>query len=301
MPENVTQSDSNREQNIQDEAEQPPVPADQQPTSTAREEAQTGTSGSTTQIIWTPAFLLLFALTLVLGLSADSLFAQGWSTRLFTWLGPWFILAHIGLAIGGWLALGVVTRSRWIRIGCIFGGVCSAFMSLNVFTNLSGIDPGTPVQSYINVATCMALLGAYIGLSIEDTLLSSWDTWLFFLTPVLGAIGVTLTYFLTPQASIITVENAVATATMIACCIFWWLRPSCWKTRLGPTFIFGLVPAILLAMALVNASLHNFFLLEVINPRTNPYINANNFFLAQVILLCLLLGCMRLTKSEIRN
>lgn len=249
--------------------------------------------------IWTPGFMLTFALTLVLSLSAQSLFTQGWYNHLFG--SQWIMLAQVVLASLGWLALGIVTHSRWIRVGCIFGGIWAIFMGLNIFTNIAGIDPNTPIQSSINVATCMAFLGAYIGLSIEGTLLTSWDTWLFFLLPVLGAIGVVLVYFLTPQASILTVYNAIAAATLIASCLFWWARPSCWKKQPGPTFIFGLAPAILLAMALLNASMHNFFLLQVTNPQSSPGANMNNFFFAQVILLCLLLGCMRITKSEIFN
>lgn len=257
--------------------------------------------GAERQIIWTPRFLLIFALTLVLGVSMDSLLASGWSTSLFGGMGQWFLLGFILLAIAGWLLLGVVTRSRWIRVGCVFGCICAAFLILNVFTSLFGVDPASPAQSYINVASCTALLGAYIGLSIEGTLRSAWDFWLFSLLPVLGCLGVALTYLLTPQASIITTENATATAMMIASCLVWWARPSCWKSCPGPTFLFGIVPFILLCMATVNGSLHYFFLLQVLAPRISTYANLNNFFFAQFILLCLLLGCMRLAKSEIRN
>lgn len=251
--------------------------------------------------IWTPRFLLIFAITLVLGVSADSLLASGWSTGLITGDGSLLILGHCILVALGWLVLGIVTRSRWVRIGCIFGGICTAFLILNVFAVIFGVDPNSPAQSYINVATCTALLGAYIGLSIEGTLLSVWDFWLFLLITVLGSVGVALTYLLTPQASILTSENAVAAASLIAACFVWWARPSCWKKCPGPTFIFGIVPVIQLLMALVNGSLHNFFFLQVLQPRISAYANINNFFFAQFILLCLLLGCMRLTKSEIHN
>jgi hypothetical protein len=211
------------------------------------------------------------------------------------------ILGHCILVALGWLVLGIVTRSRWVRIGCIFGGICTAFLILNVFTVIFGVDSNSPAQSYINVATCTALLGAYIGLSIEGTLLSAWDFWLFLLITVLGSAGVSLTYLLTPQASILTSENAVAAAALIAACLVWWARPSCWKKCPGPTFIFGIVPVIQLLMALVNGSLRNLFFLQVLLPRISTYANINNFFFAQFILLCLLLGCMRLTKSEIHN
>lgn len=252
------------------------------------------------KIIWTPGFFLTFVLILVLGLSAESLFTLGWQNGILAsqW---WFILAHVILNGGAWLVLGIVTRSRWIRLGCIFGGLWTLFMGLNIFTNVQGLDPNAPLQSYINVAICMALLGTYLGLSIEGTLLTRWDTWLFLLVPILSACGVTLTYILTPQASILTSENALAAAALIACCLFWWLRPSCWRKWAGPTFIFGLAPLIMLIAAASNSSMHDFFLLHVTNTHINPRPETNNFFFAQVILLSLLLGCIRLIKSEKAN
>ena len=232
----------------------------------------------------------------MLGLSAESLLAQGWSASLFH--GEWIILTQVILGALGWLGLGSVTRSRWIRVGSVFGGLASIFMLLNIFLHLQGLHPSAPLQSYINVATCMALLGAYIGISSKNTLLSAWDTWLFFLVPILSATGVALTYYLTPQASILTSENALATAALIASCLFWWFRPSCWKKRPGPTFLFGLVPVILLALGAANLSLHTFFLLQVTWPGTSVGGNINNFFFAQVVQLCLVLGCMRMIKGE---
>lgn len=303
MTDSVIQPDSNHGQEMSEQLE--PGKGQQTTLIEVQEPARSGplpaSDSAAPKMIWTPRFLLIFALTLVLGVSADSLLASGWSTNLFGGLGQWFILAHIVLALLGWLVLGVISRSRWIRIGCIFGGFCAIFLVLNIFTHLFGVASDSPAQSYINVATCTALLGAYIGLSIEGTLLTLWDSWLFLLLPLLGGVGVALTYLLTPQASIITSENAVAAAALVACCLVWWARPSCWRTCPGPTLLFGIVPVIQLLMALVNNTMHNFFFLQVLTPRISTYANMNNFFFAQFILLCLLLGCMRLTKSEIRN
>jgi hypothetical protein len=301
MPESVTQPDSDQERDVPEQIEQ-----DEKQRADLAKAQEPGENGeapgvAAPKIIWTPRFLLIFASGLVLGVSADSLLASGWSSNFFAGMGLWFILAHIILFALGWLLLGIVTRSRWVRIGCIFGGVCAAFLTLNTFTQLFGVDPGSPAQSYINVATCTALLGAYVGISIEGTLLSAWDFWLFVLLAILGCAGVVLAYLLTPQASILTVENAVAAATLIAACLIWWARPSCWKKCPGPTFLFGIVPFIQLAMAPVNGSLHNFFFLQVLAPNNGGYANLNNFFFAQFILLCLLLGCIRVAKSEIRN
>jgi len=281
------------------DAPEPSAASAEETQESGRNEA-TETAQPGEKIIWTPGFFLTFVLILVLGLSAESLFTLGWQNGILTsqW---WFILVHLILNGGAWLVLGIVTRSRWIRLGCIFGGLWTLFMGLNIFTNVQGLDPNAPLQSYINVAICMALLGAYLGLSIEGTLLTRWDAWLFLLVPILSACGVTLTYILTPQASILTSENALAASALIACCLFWWLRPSCWRKWAGPTFIFGLTPLIMLIAAASNSSMHDFFLLHVTNLHANSRPETNNFFFAQVILLSLLLGCIRLIKSEKAN
>lgn len=291
MSEGVSQDD---EKSSADQAIQQRATGDDMQISNA---GDTHAKASEEKIIWTPGFLLTFALILVLGISAESLFASAWANALP--IRPWWVMSlHILLLAAGWLVLGLATRSRWIRAGCAFGGISTLFMGLDVFMNMQNIDPGSPVQSYINAAICLALLGAYIGLSVEGAPLTRWDAWLFSLIPVLSIAGVALTYFLTPQASILTSENALAAAALIACCALWWLRPSCWKKGSGPTFLFGLVPALLLIAALLNTSMHDFFLLHVINGRVNARGEMNNFFFAQVSLLCLLLGCLRLAKSE---
>lgn len=293
MPEHVIPSAaSDEQQKSQSEAQT----AEQSvPLTHAQDNAPDGHTQNA-KVIWTPTFLLIFTLTLILGLSAESLLTQGWYTSLFH--DQWIILAQVVLGALGWLGLGSVTRSRRVRVGSIFGGLASIFMLLNIFLLLQGLNPSAPLQSYINVATCMALLGAYIGISSKNTLLTAWDTCLFFLVPVLAAAGVALTYYLTPQASILTSENALATSALIASCLFWWFRPSCWKKQPGPTLLFGLVPAILLAMGAVNLSLHSFFLLQVTWPGISVGSNANNFFFAQVVQLCLVLGCIRMIQEE---
>src|SRR5216683_7963541 len=83
-----------------------------------------------TAIIWTPRFIVMFSLTLVLGLSVESLITQAWSIRWFT--GTWVFLLHIALVSAGWIALLVISRSRWIRLGGVFGLVCAAFMAINI-------------------------------------------------------------------------------------------------------------------------------------------------------------------------
>jgi hypothetical protein len=251
------------------------------------------------KIIWTPGFLLLFALTLVLGLSGVSVMTQAWSNELMR-SPQWVLQSEIILVALLWIVLGIVTRSHWIRTGCVFGVIVTVFLTLNILTVVLGI-PSDTVQSSINVATCLALLGAYVGLSVEGTMLSIWDTCLLFLSPVLGTVGVVLTYYLTPRASILTVYNSVATAALVACILCWWFRPSCWKKQPGPTFLFGLVPIILLWMGLVAGTFNSFFQLQILAPFTNPHTNANTCLFVQITLLWLFLGCLRTLKSELRN
>ena len=164
-------------------------------------------------------------------------------------------------------------------------------------------DAGThaladPACTVAGVGLSGVSLGAYIGLTLEDTMVSTWDLCFFWLVAIMGTLGVVLAYMLTPQASLLTLENIIAAAILCIACLTWWARPSCWKRYPGPTFIFGVVPFIQLGMAPVNGSLHTFFLLQVLAPRVSIYANLNNFFFAQFLLLCLFLGCLRLAKSE---
>jgi hypothetical protein len=298
MAEGVIQPEADHEENLLKIQQDTEIQqSSNQPIVTNTDVAQISVISSGERIIWTPSFILIFILTLVLGTSAESLLTSGWANHLFpvNWL---IIQVHVIAVALAWLVLGIVTRSRWVRIGCIFGGVWAIFMTFNIIINVYGLNNGIAIQSYINVATCMALLGAYIGISIEKTILSVWDTWIFILMPILGAIGVFTAYFLTPQASIATVENATALAAMTACTAFWWLRPSCWKVAPGPTFLLGSVPLLLILLALFNNSSQNIFLLQVTYPFADPISNANNLLFAQFAQLCLLLGCLRLIKES---
>jgi hypothetical protein len=250
--------------------------------------------------IWTPGFILAFVLVLVLGVSAESVISQAWANGVIA--SPvWFLEAHIILLALGWLVLGIVTCSTWIRTGSVFGIIGAGFMMFDIIMVRQNINAGSPLQSSINAATCVALLGAYVGLSVEGTLLTGWDSWLFLLTPALSAIGVGLVYRFTPQPNLMTIENAVATAALISCTLFWWGRPSCWRKQPGPTLLFGLIPVFLFCVALADSSMHSFFLLQVTSSFISPDQNVNNAFFAQMALLGLFLGCMRLSKGEIQN
>ena len=70
---------------------------------------------SRTPIIWTPRFIIIFALTLVLGLSIESLLTQGWLDGYYS--GLWIFQVHVICVCLGWITLLVLTHSNWIRIG----------------------------------------------------------------------------------------------------------------------------------------------------------------------------------------
>ena len=267
------------------------------------EKPQAGLPESPSKVIWTPRFIVIFALTLVLGLSVEGLLTNGWLDSYYT--GQWIFQVHVLLNFICWLALVVVARSTWVRIGGIFGCIWALFMSVNITINAFNIDPSSPVLSSVNAAICIALLGSYICLSIARTSFSRLDSWLFGLAPLAGSIAVLALFFLTPggERSLKALENFIATIALVLCVLVWWLRPTSWKTQAGPTFLFGSVPALLLLLAIPSAgfNMSNFFLAHVVPYLSggSPYTEAN-FFLPQVALLCLLLGTMRVLQGEIR-
>ncbi len=212
-----------------------------------------------------------------------------------------------GLLVGlCWLAIVILAHSSWVRTGGIFGCIWEVFMSIDITLNTQRLDTASPVLAHVNAAICIALLGAYICLSIDRTPFSRWDAWFFGFAPILSCGAVILTFLLAPaeNRSLYTLENTIATTALILCVFVWWIRPSCWKTQPGPTFLFGIVPVILLLLDIANMGINqsNFFLSQVVLSPI-PYLanNGANFFFAQVVLLCLLLGALRVLKCEIGN
>lgn len=235
-------------------------------------------------IIWTPRFIVIFALALVVGLAAEGLFAEGWANKLYPW--GWILLIHAILVLGGWLFILVCARSWWIRAGAIFACMWGLFACLNALMEMQVLDSSPAIIAHVNAASCSALLGAYVCLSLDRTPLRRWDARFFSLAPILGSGAVALFYFLTPAHSrSLTVLEGDLSATALFLCIFvWWLRPSCWKARPGPSFLFGIAPAILLFLAIPH----------IVNGGTN-------LFLTQVVFLCMILGIIRLVQCELVN
>jgi hypothetical protein len=254
-----------------------------------------------TPIIWNPGFIIIFTLTFVLGLSIASLLAQVWMHGYYS--GLWVFQAYILCVCLGWITLLVITHSNWIRIGSTFGIIWALFMSIHIIIYSVNTDLSLLVHDPINAAACIALLGSYICLSIDNTPINRLDAWLFRLAPLIVCIAVTLIFFLTPanERSLITVENAIATTALILSLFVLWIRPSLWRSQPGPTFLFGCVPLILLILALSAKEFNpsNYFLAKVLGgPIPSLLTNESNFFFSQVALLLLFLGIMRIIQFE---
>jgi hypothetical protein len=270
-------------------------------TSNVEEKPQVGVNTSPPKIIWTPRFIVIFALTLAFSLSIESLLTQGWLSGFYT--GRWVFQVHIILISICWLALFVLTHSSWVRIGSIFGCIWALFISLNIIVSTQHSDLASHVLALVNAATCIALLGSYICLSIDKTPFSRLDAWFFGFAPIAGSIAVALIYFLTPanEHSLNALENSIATIALVLSLLVWWIRPTSWKSQPGPTFLFGCVPLALLIHAISGPEFNssNYFLAHVLMlPIPNLLTNETNFFISQVALLCLFLGIMRVLQYE---
>jgi hypothetical protein len=238
----------------------------------------------TPPIIWTPRFILLFTLTLVVGLSMESLLTQGWLNHYYS--GSWASLGHVAVIGVCCLAISIITRSSWIRIGSIFGCVCVFFSVFDAIIRLHPFDPTSPILVHLHVGISSALVGAFLCFSLEHTPHNRSDTWFFLSAPLLSISGIVLAFFLVPadDRSFSLLETDVAAAALLLSTGIWWLRPSCWKAQPCPTFLFGLAPAIVLLLSLPNVATDD-----------------TSFFMGQVSLLCILLGTIRILQCELRH
>jgi hypothetical protein len=232
--------------------------------------------------IWTPRFIVLFALVLVTGLSIDSLLTPVIIAHQISL--TWASLVHLLPALACLLATIIVTRSWWVRLGAIFASVWVLFIGLNHFLSLYTLVPNSPVPSLLNVIICSALFGAYICLSLDRTPLTRWDTWFFSAALIVSICAVPLAYWITPPANrtLNTIDSDIAALSLALSLLVWWARPSCWKIQPGPTLLFGLLPAIQLLLSFPSIDT-----------------NSTNIYLTQVSLLFFLLATMRLLKGQL--
>jgi len=233
-----------------------------------------------TVVIWTPRFMVVFALTLTIGLSLTSLLTQGLENHYYN-AEPVLIGESIFIGIA-WIVLSIRARSFWVRIGGIFGCLWSLLTALSFMVSMVFANPDLPIVAHLNAAMNLALFGSYICLSINRTPLSHWDSWFFRIVPLIGCGVVGLTYVFT--GSWFVIEGVTAAIALYLCICTWWLRPSCWQTQPGPTLLFGLAPLISLLLSIPHA-----------------FDGRDNFFLLQVIFVCMLLGIMRTSQGDARE
>ncbi len=238
----------------------------------------------TPAVIWTPSFIITFALVLVFGLSAESMLAQGWVSHLYP--RAWVLLAHVVVVLGCWIVVVVRARSWWIRAGGLFACIWALFAGFDFVLNPRSIDPSSPIIAYLHAAISIALLGSYICLSLDRTPFHHWDARFFQLAFIIGSCAVAFAYLLTPanNQSLSTLVSDIAITALVLCVLVWWLRPSCWKAQPGPTFLFGMAPVIRLFLTIPNVA-----------------DAATNLFLSQVMFLCVLLGALRILQCQISS
>lgn len=234
--------------------------------------------------IWTPGFIVIFALILVVGLSADSLLVQARDNGYLA--GNGILLAHLTPIFVMWVVIIVQTRSFWIRLGGIFGCIWALFSAINLIITLGSISPNAPILAHLDAAFSSALLGCYICLSMERIPMRRWDSWFFSIAPIVAICFVTVLFFLTPadDRSFSTIEDAIAGIANVLSVLIWWARPSCWKVVPGLTFLFGVAPLIILLLSIPGLADGD-----------------TNFFFGEVMLLCILLGAIRFLQSELRR
>lgn len=257
------------------------------------------------RVIWTPAFILAFGFMLVGALSLESLLTQGWLNGFYT--GQWVFQGHVMLAGIGWLALLLLARASWVRIGAIFGLAWAAFMTIDILVQVTlGSDPVDilALLAHINVLICLSLLGCSICLTIDRFHLRPWDAWVLGLLPLVGVVATAAWFLLSHDHTLFVLEGIIASVSLVLSGVVWLARPSCWREAPMLTVLFGLVPVILLGLDKVNGGYNgvNFFLSRVVlSSHNNVPLREANFFFSQVALLCLILGIMRLIKCELAN
>ncbi|MBE3561434.1 MAG: hypothetical protein IMW89_19770 [Ktedonobacteraceae bacterium] len=250
----------------------------------SRAPEQTAYSSDLPVIIWVPRFIILFALTLVFGLSLASILVLGWTHGYYP--ADAVFLGYILPVSGCWLAVLLRAKDPWIRLGAVFGVTWSLLNITDYSLSLLGIDPNSPVFMHLYAAASSAFLGASLSFAIARMPVSQWDVRFFRIAPFFWGIVVVLFYFRAPaeSRSFMTLERAIALSALGLSLLIWWLRPSCWKTQPGPTFLFGVIP----------------FLLLIFRASWNSLDEAT-FFFTQVMLLSMLLGAMRILQGELRH
>ena len=239
---------------------------------------------SSPPIIWTPRFIMIFFLIAVIGLSVESVFTQGWLNKAYN--AEQVLLLHILLILGSMIVLSIKGRSLWIRMGGIFGCIWAVFMGASYIATLFGISGRSLVALQFQAITACALLATYICFSTHSIAFRRWDSLFFWLVPFVGGGAVAILYILSrtdPHHTRVLI-SATTNVLLSLCVAIWWLRPSCWRSQPCATFLFGVAALLILCIPLMS----------------NDALGTP-FFLSQVLLLCVLLGVMRVVQGEIRS
>jgi len=233
-------------------------------------------------VVWTPRFIVVFFLTLVIGLSVESLLTEGWLNG--TYKTEWILLGHTLLILICLIALIIKGRSTWIRMGAIFGCIWAVFTGASYIAVVFGITSRSVIALEFQAAMACALLGTYICLSTHTIPFRRWDSIFFWLAPLAGGSGVAILYALArtnPHHARVLISATITVLLWLSVAI-WWLRPSCWRSQPCITFLLGLAP-----------------LLMIVVPSIAPDNIGTPLFMEQVLLLCILLGVMRVLQEEI--
>ena len=234
--------------------------------------------------VWTPRFILLFFLTVAVGLSVESLLTQGWLNKAYK--AEWVLLIHALFILTSLIVLSIKGRSTWIRIGSIFGSIWAVFTGASYVATLLGISGRSLIALQFQEVTACALLATFICFSTHRIPLRRWDSLFFWLVPFVGGGTVAVLYILSrtdPHHARVLI-SATTTVLLSICVAIWWLRPSCWRSQPCITFLFGIAALLLLFVPLMN----------------NDTLGTP-FFFSQVLLLCVLLGVMRVLQGEIQH
>lgn len=234
--------------------------------------------------VWTPRFIMVFFLTVVGGLSVESLLTQGWLNKAYK--AEWVLLIHVLLILISFIVLSIKGRSTWIRIGSTFGSIWAVFTGASYVATLLGISGRSLIALQFQAVMACTLLATFICFSTHRIPFRRWDSLFFWLVPLVGGGAVGVLYILSRNDPHHTRVLASVTITVLLslCVAIWWLRPSCWRSQTCVTFLFGIVALLLLFVPFMS----------------NDTLGTP-FFFSQVLLLCVLLGVMRVLQGEIQH
>lgn len=224
-------------------------------------------SSSNALIIWTPRFIVTFALLLVVGLGGASLLTQGWLNDYYQ--AQWAELLFDALVFGCWIAVLFYARSAWVRLGAIFTIIWTIFSAINYVVNLLlPVTQTWTLVGYLDGARNISLLGSFICLSIAHTPFRRWDAWFFRIVPLIGIVAVVFAQIHAPVElrTLAQFENHTTNIALYLCITIWWLRPSCWKAQPALTFLLGVNPVVqrILSIPFINNGAPTLFFTQVL-------------------------------------